>query len=81
MIKIILRAIAFALPIASFGEPPKVSSGIVVDNDGVTLYTFDRDTLSRQRACVGACATMWPAALTDPFDNASGELGLIASVY
>jgi predicted lipoprotein with Yx(FWY)xxD motif len=31
-----------------------------VDADGMTLYTFDRDTTPGKSACSGKCATNWP---------------------
>ena len=31
-----------------------------VDADGMTLYTFDRDTTPGKSACNGKCATNWP---------------------
>lgn len=79
MIRVLLYTIACALPILSFAEAPKVSNGMVVDDDGMTLYVFDKDTVSGNSACVGACATMWPAALADSYDKPSGDWGLIAS--
>ena len=72
-------AAACLLPIAAFAEAPKVANGIVVDDDGMTLYTFDKDTVQGKSACTGACAATWPAALADPYDKASGDWGLIAS--
>ena len=43
--------------------PPtvKVTSGVLTDPQGLTLYTFDRDTAnSGKSACNGPCATNWP---------------------
>ncbi len=79
MTRILLCAMACLLPIAVFAEAPKVANGMVVDDDGMTLYTFDKDTVQGKSACAGACATMWPAALADPYDKASGDWGMIAS--
>ncbi|EEA01725.1 conserved hypothetical protein [Burkholderia sp. H160] len=44
MIRIMLSAIACAMPVATLAEPPKISNGMVVDDDGMTLYIFDEDT-------------------------------------
>jgi predicted lipoprotein with Yx(FWY)xxD motif len=79
MIRILLCAVACAVPLTSFAEAPKVSNGMVVDDDGMTLYTFDKDTMPGKSACTGNCATMWPAAVADPYDKASGDWSLIAS--
>lgn len=70
---------ASALSAASFAEPPKTAHGVIVDEDGMTLYTFDRDTVRGASACTGGCATKWPAALADSYDKPSGEWGLIAT--
>ena len=32
----------------------------LVDAEGMTLYTFDRDTTPDKSACYGKCATNWP---------------------
>jgi predicted lipoprotein with Yx(FWY)xxD motif len=32
----------------------------LVDADGMTLYTFDRDTTPGKSACNGKCVTNWP---------------------
>jgi predicted lipoprotein with Yx(FWY)xxD motif len=32
----------------------------LVDADGMTLYTFDRDTTPGESACNGKCASNWP---------------------
>lgn len=79
MTRTLLCIIACALPIASFAEAPKISNGMVVDDDGMTLYAFDKDTVQGKSACVGPCMTLWPAALADSYDKASGDWGLIAA--
>ncbi|MBN3786878.1 hypothetical protein [Burkholderia sp. Ac-20353] len=78
MIRILLCAIACAVPVATFAEPPKISNGMVVDDDGMTLYMFDKDTAPGKSTCTGGCATNWPAALADPYDKATGDWGLIS---
>jgi len=40
-------------------EPAKISDGILVAPNGMSLYTFDRDPVG-QSACNGACAQNWP---------------------
>lgn len=39
--------------------PAKVSDGVLVDDKGMTLYTFDRDAGGKS-ACVAQCAANWP---------------------
>ncbi|WBY04084.1 hypothetical protein PE066_00465 [Ramlibacter tataouinensis] len=41
--------------------PARVADGALVGPNGMTLYTFDRDTAgSGKSACNGPCATNWP---------------------
>jgi predicted lipoprotein with Yx(FWY)xxD motif len=79
MIKILLCAVACAVPLASLAEPPKIANGMVVDDDGMTLYTFDKDRMPGQSACTGSCPATWPAALADSYDKPSGQWSLIAA--
>ena len=34
-------------------------TGVLVDDKGMTLYTYDKDTANKSN-CYGACATAWP---------------------
>ena len=52
---------------------------MLVDDHGMTLYTFDKDTVPGKSACTGGCTTVWPPALAAPSDQASGDLGLIST--
>ena len=79
MIKTSLCILALAVSTTAFAEAPKVVGGMVVDDDGMTLYTFDKDTAGNKSACAGACATLWPAALADSYDKPSGQFGLVGS--
>lgn len=42
------------------GSPAKVAKGVLVGRNGMTLYTFDRDTTLGKSACNGPCAAAWP---------------------
>ena len=79
MIKTFLCVLACTAPLAAFAEPPKISNNMIVDDDGMTLYTFDRDTVPGKSACTGNCAATWPAALADSYDKPTGEWGFIAA--
>lgn len=79
MIKTWLCVVACAVSTASFAEPPKIANGMVVDDEGMTLYTFDKDTTPGKSACTGGCVAKWPAALADAYDKPSGQWGLIAT--
>lgn len=48
---------------ASMSNPPvKMADGVLVNDAGMTLYTFDKDTTgSGKSACNGSCLALWPA--------------------
>ena len=53
---LLLSATAFA------ADPVKKSGDIYVNGEGMTIYTFDKDTAgSGKSACVDACLKNWPA--------------------
>ncbi len=58
--------------------PAKVSDGVLTGPNGMTLYTFDRDTAgSGKSACNGPCATNWPPLMAGDMDQASGDYSII----
>ena len=66
---------------ASGGNMPptvKVSNGALTDPQGLTLYTFDRDTAnSGKSVCNATCATNWPPLLASPGTSATGDYTII----
>jgi predicted lipoprotein with Yx(FWY)xxD motif len=48
---------------ASMSSPMvKSAGGVLVNDAGMTLYTFDKDEAgSGKSACTGPCAALWPA--------------------
>lgn len=72
------RLFIMALVGASLAGPvlaaqPKTNNGHFVDNNGATLYTFDKDTTPGKSACDENCAKNWPPALAGDTDTASGD--------
>ncbi|HEX7889229.1 MAG TPA: hypothetical protein VF522_07730 [Ramlibacter sp.] len=58
--------------------PAKVSDGVFVGSNGMTLYTFDRDTMgSGKSVCNGQCATAWPPLMASASDSASGDWTIV----
>jgi predicted lipoprotein with Yx(FWY)xxD motif len=55
---------------------------IIVDGEGMTLYTFTNDTAdSGESACYDACASAWPPLTTDGEPTAGdGVTGTIATI-
>jgi predicted lipoprotein with Yx(FWY)xxD motif len=66
-----------ALQQSAFAEAPKVVDGRLVTADGMTLYTFDKDTTPGVSACTGGCMNYWPAATASASDKPSGDWTLI----
>ena len=56
--------------------PAKVSDGVLVNDAGMTLYTFDKDTNGKS-ACNGPCATNWPPLTAGAGATASGDWSII----
>lgn len=62
------------------GPPPpaKASGGALVGPNGMTLYTFDRDTANAGKsACNGPCATNWPPLFADDAAKAAGDWSVV----
>ncbi len=58
--------------------PAKVSDGVLTGPNGMTLYTFDRDTAGGGKSvCNGPCATNWPPLMAGDTDRASGDYSII----
>lgn len=48
-------------PPASTAPPIRITGGVLVNSNGMTLYTFDRDVAgSGGSECNGQCAFIWP---------------------
>jgi len=58
--------------------PAKVSDGVLVGPNGMTLYTFDKDVAgSSKSTCNGPCAANWPPLVVAQGDSASGDFSII----
>jgi predicted lipoprotein with Yx(FWY)xxD motif len=55
---------------------PTAHGGILVDQQGMTLYTFAKDTAGTSN-CVDTCATVWPPVLAPSGATASGKFSII----
>jgi predicted lipoprotein with Yx(FWY)xxD motif len=53
-------------------EPAMVNGGKLVDHDGMTLYTFDKDSAGKS-ACNDQCAVNWPPLAADADSSAEGK--------
>ncbi len=60
------------------GPPVKVSDGVYTGDNGMTLYTFDRDTAgSGKSVCNGQCATLWPPLFAADAAQATGPWTIV----
>jgi predicted lipoprotein with Yx(FWY)xxD motif len=62
----------------SHPAPAKVADGVFVGPNGMTLYTFDRDTMGAGKSvCNGPCATNWPPLMASAGDMTSGDWSVV----
>ena len=77
-----IAALAAAVGIAVAGAalaqdaPAKKTGGMMTNNAGMTLYTFDKDAGGKS-ACNGPCATNWPPLMAGADAKASGDWSVI----
>jgi len=79
--KIFMTSVTFAMLTACasvVSAPVKVSDGVLVGPNGMTLYTFDKDVAgSGKSSCNGPCATNWPPFMAAQGESASGDFSII----
>jgi predicted lipoprotein with Yx(FWY)xxD motif len=56
--------------------PVKTVNGMLVDTQGMTLYTFDNDTAGKS-VCNGPCASAWPPVLAAADAKPEGDMSLV----
>jgi len=64
-----IQACAFA------AGPAEMRAGVLVDPQGLTLYTYDHD--GRYSACIDRCAEVWPPYLVSSEAHAEGDFSVI----
>jgi len=58
--------------------PAKMDGGVMVGPNGMTLYTFDKDTAgSGKSVCVDKCAVNWPPFMAAAGASAKGDWSII----
>ena len=65
---------------ASMGgsAPAGVTDGVLTGKNGMTLYTFDRDTAGAGKSvCNGPCAANWPPLFAEDGASASGDWSIV----
>ena len=78
LLSVLILAVAAGTTAMAADVPIKKSGNILVDQNGMTLYTFDKDTPnSGKSACNGGCATNWPPATAESGAGSSGDFTVI----
>lgn len=83
MTKYLISASTFAVialiaGVANAAPPVKTVGGMLVDANGMTLYTFDKDTAgSGKSVCNGPCATLWPPVMANADDKPEGDMSVV----
>ena len=73
---IVALLLAIVSPLALAQAPAKVSDGVLVNDAGMTLYTFDKDAGGKS-ACSGPCAANWPPLGASASATASGDWSIV----
>ena len=56
--------------------PTRTVDGVLIGPNGMTLYTFDKDSAGKS-VCNGQCATNWPPLMASDDDKASGDFTVV----
>ncbi|MEY4884292.1 MAG: hypothetical protein RIS34_2146 [Pseudomonadota bacterium] len=77
-ISVLTAAILGGCGSMAYTSPAKVANGMLAGPNGMTLYTFDRDTEgSGKSVCNGPCAVNWPPLMALETDKASGDYSIV----
>lgn len=58
--------------------PASMVNGVLAAPNGMTLYTFDRDTAGNGKsACNGPCASLWPPFMVQGDAAAKGDFSVV----
>ena len=71
-------ALALAACASMGGAPTKVADGVLTNEAGMSLYTFDNDPAGGGKSvCNGPCATNWPPLFAAEGASASGDYSIV----
>ena len=58
--------------------PAEAANGVLAGPNGMTLYTFDKDTAgSGKSVCNGQCAVAWPPLMASSYAVPSGDYSVV----
>ncbi|MEO6030879.1 MAG: hypothetical protein ABIP61_03080 [Burkholderiaceae bacterium] len=85
-----MKPIAFAASLVTFAAialsgcasmqhaPAQVADGVLVGPNGMTLYTFDKDTTGNGKSvCNGPCAVNWPPLMANDGAKPMGQYSVV----
>ena len=76
-LKALLVAAALALPGLAFAaDPAMTKDGMLVDHNGMTLYTFDKDAGGKSM-CNDMCAKNWPPLMVQGDHKNMGKWSIV----
>ena len=67
----------YALAAEAMPASVHAMQGMLMDNKGMTLYTFDNDKEANKSACNGNCANVWPPLKAEASDKDTGDWKII----
>ncbi|MDB6047886.1 MAG: hypothetical protein JWR17_632 [Pseudomonas sp.] len=74
----LLTAAALATSGMAFAaDPAMVKDGMMVDQKGMTLYTFDKDTTAGKSMCNDKCSENWPPLMAPAGAKAMGNWSVV----
>jgi len=77
-LSLFVAALALAACASMGGAPTKVADGVLTNEAGMTLYTFDNDPAGGGKSvCNGPCATNWPPLFAAEGASASGDYSIV----
>ncbi|CAN5889012.1 hypothetical protein BH11PSE12_BH11PSE12_31640 [soil metagenome] len=75
----LLASATFTTGVMADDAPFKKSGDILVNQAGMTLYTFDKDAVGSGKSnCNDACAGLWPPVMATATSSGSGDYSVIS---
>lgn len=71
-----MLALAMLNGVAAADALPTFAAGMLVDEKGMTLYTFDKDAQGKSN-CNGDCVSVWPPVAASADARAHGEFTVV----
>ncbi len=75
---LVLAVAAATASLAQAAAPVKTAGGMLVNTNGMTLYTFDNDVAgSGKSVCNGPCAGLWPPVAAEADAKPEGDMSIV----